>query len=186
MDRTRNFQRLVVIGGLALSGLLGLGAGSTRAQQVDNLPCSTRRDHESCNAECSATNFLSDCTCLFDNLGSDPNDVSCPEGTTCCWNMPCEKWDGSDELLCVRGGGGSFDAVGVATPHHCGWTVDSDNIGHCACVPPLVHSNYTITDFIVDNGGAYNAPFDCRCPFTTDEQWLRLDVCNPPGVSKLA
>ena len=37
----------------------------------------------------------------------------------------------------------------------------------------------------MDTGIALNAPFDCRCPFTTDEQWLRLDVCNPPGVSKL-
>jgi hypothetical protein len=131
------------------------------------------------------SNVLADCTCLFDNGLSDPMNRVCPEGTTCCWNMPCEKW--TDEIQCVRGGGGSVDNLGVAVPHHCGWTADP-NIGGgtCACVPPLVHSNYTIEDFTVPTGEPLTAPFDCRCPFTTDEQWLRLDVCNPPGVSRLA
>ncbi|MEO6027678.1 MAG: hypothetical protein ABIR79_12495 [Candidatus Binatia bacterium] len=135
-------------------------------------------------AECDdvpgSNTFVFDCTCLFDNGAADPQDLSCPVGTTCCWNMPCEKW--TNELQCVRGGGGSFDDVGVATPHHCAWNADAET---CACTPPLVRSNYTILDFVVDSGIALNAPFDCRCPFTTDEQWLRLDVCNPPGVSKL-
>ena len=104
-----------------------------------------------------------------------------PDGKTCCWNMPCEKWN--DQFQCLRGGG-SPDGV---TPKNCGWTVDSENVGDCACVPPLVHSNYTLADFVIFNPTlAYDAPYDCRCPFTTDEQWLRLDVCNPPGVSKLA
>src|SRR5205085_3437216 len=133
-----------------------------------------------CVAECSGVNFLLDCSCLFDNGASDPQDLSCPVGTTCCWNMPCEKWDGSSELECVRGGG-SPDGF---TPKNCAWHAGEES---CTCAPPLVHTNFTIADFVVMNPlVAYNAPFDCRCPFTTDEQWLRLDVCNPPGVSKLA
>lgn len=181
MTRTRRFGLQIVIAGLTLWGLLGLGAGSARAQTgPDNLPCSTRREKDSCLAECTNENFLFQCTCLFDNGAADPQDVSCPVGGTCCWNMPCEKWN--DEFQCLRGGG-SPDGV---TPKNCGWTVDDQNIGHCACAPPLVHSNYTLADFVIFNPSlAYDAPYDCRCPFTTDEQWLRLDVCNPPGVSKL-
>ena len=182
IERTRNFRRLLVIAGLALWSLLALDSGSARAQQFsDNLPCSSRREKDACLAECTNENFLFQCTCLFDNGSADPQDVSCPAGKTCCWDMPCEKWN--DQFQCLRGGG-SPDGV---TPKNCGWTVDSENVGLCGCVPPLVHSSYTLADFVVFNPNlSYDAPYDCRCPFTTDEQWLRLDVCNPPGVSKLA
>jgi len=43
MIRTPHFYRRIGIAALALSGLLGLDAGSTLAQEgVDGLPCSTR------------------------------------------------------------------------------------------------------------------------------------------------
>jgi hypothetical protein len=124
MTRTRHFGLQIVIAGLAMWGLLGLDAGSSRAQEgVDGLPCSTRGTAAACLAECDdvvgSGNFLLDCSCLFDNGSADPMNLVCPVGTTCCWNMPCEKW--TNELQCVRGGGGSFDNVGVATPHHCAW-----------------------------------------------------------------
>jgi hypothetical protein len=183
IDRDRSFRLFIAITGLTLAlwGALGLGAGSARA--VDNLPCSTRRSKNSCVAECTTENFLLECSCLFDNLLHNSQDATCPENGTCCWNMPCEKWDGTSQFECLRGGG-SPDGI---EPKHCGWTPEEGG-GTCRCVPPLVHSNYTIEDFIIPGHFPFNfvAPFDCRCPFTTDEQWLRLDVCNPPGVSKLA
>ncbi len=66
-------------------------------------------------------------------------------------------------------------------PDHCSYNSDLDE---CRCTPPLVDAGYP--NLSVDIENSYDAPFDCRRPFTNDEQWLRLDVCNPPGVSKLA
>lgn len=84
-------------------GLLGLGAGSPRAQVgVDNLPCSTRTTAAACLAECANSNFYFDCTCLFDDGLGDPFNHSCPDGKTCCWEMPCEKWSDVGELQCVN------------------------------------------------------------------------------------
>jgi hypothetical protein len=94
--------------------------------------------------------------------------------------MPCEKWDGTSSSECLRGGG-SPDGI---TAKHCGWTPEEGG-GTCRCVPPLVRGDYTLDELATVLNRPLVAPFDCRCPFTTDEQWLRLDVCNPPGVSKL-
>jgi hypothetical protein len=178
IDRNSNLRRLLVIAGLALLGLLDLGAAVARAQQ-DNLPCSGRRVRDECTAECTGENFLLECSCLYDNLSQDTQNDSCPTGQTCCWNMPCEKWE--DPYQCLRGGG-SLDGV---TPKDCSWNALPEGGGICQCTPPLVAGRYTLQDLAVMQPIHYDAPFGCRCPFTTDEQYLRLDVCNPPGVSKL-
>lgn len=179
-NRDRTFRRLVLIAGLALGSLLDLDAAMVHAQFSDNLPCSIRRTRDECLAECTGDNFLLECTCLYDNRNPDTQNDSCPPGQTCCWNMPCEKWE--DPFQCLRGGGSS-DGL---TPKDCGWVPDPNVGGFCRCVPPLVTAGYTLPDLAVMNPLLpYDAPFGCRCPFTTDEQWLRLDVCNPPGVSKL-
>jgi hypothetical protein len=185
IDRNRNFRRLVVIAGLALWGLLGLGTGSARAQFQDNLPCSSRTNKDSCFAECTNVNFLLECTCLWDFFDDVNQSVICPpDRPTCCLNMPCEKWDFTSEVECLRGGG-SPDGI---MPKNCGWNVQPTGGGLCRCVPPLVRADYTLEDLsVMDPNRDYSqGPYDCRCPFTTDEQWLRLGVCNPPGVSKLA
>ena len=179
-DLRHRLRHLVVIAGLALVPLLGFDRANVQAQ--DNPPCSSRRTLEACQAECQPNaNFLFECSCLFDNFSTNPNDVSCPPDGPCCWNMPCEKWDSTSEYQCLRGGG-SLDGI---TPKDCGWT-PTEVGGTCGCVPPLVHGRYTLAQFLVPDGNTdYSAPFGCRCPFTTDEQWLRLGVCNPPGVTKL-
>lgn len=174
-NRHRNFRRLAAI---ALWALLDLGAGAARA--VDNLPCSTRRTINACAAECTTENSLLECSCLFDNRLNDSQNATCPPGGLCCWNMPCEKWDGTSAFECLRGGG-SLDGL---TAKHCGWTPEEGG-GTCRCVPPLVRGDYSMEELSTQLNRSLVAPFDCRCPFTTDEQWLRLDVCNPPVVSKL-
>lgn len=179
-NRNRNFRCLVVTIGLVLWGLLGLDAVVARAQFTDNLPCSTRGTKNACTAECTTENFLLECFCLFDNRLHNSQDATCPPGGPCCWNMPCEKWDGTSSSECLRGGG-SPDGI---TAKHCGWTPEEGG-GTCRCVPPLVRGDYTLDELATQLNRPLEAPFDCRCPFTTDEQWLRLDVCNPPGVSKL-
>lgn len=178
-DLQRRLRRLVVLTGLALVPLLG--AASAQAQFSDNLPCSSRRTRDECLAECTGENFLLECACLFDNRSSDTQNDTCPPDGPCCWNMPCEKWE--DEFQCLRGGG-SPDGI---TPKDCEFTPFPDGGGGtCSCVPPLVHGTYELPDLAVANPALpYDAPFGCRCPFTTDEQWLRLGVCNPPGVTKL-
>lgn len=111
-----------------------------------------------------------------------PPEYACPPGEVCCGNIPCQKYDGGNAFECVRGGGGSVDG-GTLTPKNCSW---SDDTSQCRCTPPLVNAGFGIGDFNVENPAKdCRAPFDCVCSFTTVEQWLRLDVCNPPGVSKL-
>ena len=171
-------KRLAAAVYLSLWSLL-LSAIPAQAQEgVDNLPCSTRRTAAGCLTECASNNdnYLFECSCLwdFDTFGF----TDCPEGETCCHNMPCEKW--TSELSCVRGGGGGRTSEFL--PKNCTWHAESDT---CACTPPLVHSKYDILEFIIPNGTVLVPPFDCSCPFTTDEQWNRLGVCNPPGVRKL-
>lgn len=169
----RCYSTLVTV--LALLNVYLLHASPAHADP-DNLPCSTRHDKDGCLAECTNENFLFQCRCLW----VAPQDGICPPGQNCCHNMPCEK--NSEEYNCLRGGG-SPDGL---TPKNCSWSVDAENVGTCSCAPPLVHSRYTLVDFVVFNPQIqYLPPFDCTCPFTTDEQWLRLGVCNPPTVRKL-
>lgn len=178
MTDLRRLHHLVVLAGLALVPLLG--AASARAQHQDNLPCSSRRTRDECLAECTGENFLLECACLFDNRSTDTQNDTCPPDGPCCWNMPCEKWE--DPWQCLRGGG-SPDGI---TPKDCDFTpFPEGGGGTCGCVPPLVPGRYTLQQLAVMEPIHYDAPFGCRCPFTTDEQWLRLGVCNPPGVTKL-
>ena len=179
-DLQRRLRRLVVLAGLALVPLLGPGTESVQA--VDNLPCSSRRTKNACVAECTGENFLLECSCLFDDLDGNSQTAICQPGLPCCFDMPCEKWDGTSAYECLRGGG-SLDGI---TPKNCGWTPEEGG-GTCGCVPPLVHGTYELADLVVFNPllFPYDPPFGCRCPFTTDEQWIRLGVCNPPGVTKL-
>ena len=160
-----------------------LGVCTASAQPFpDNLPCSTRRDYDSCFAECTGDNYLLECACLWHS--SDENSHDCPEGETCCFNMPCEVEDDQSGFECLRTGG-SPDGI---TPKHCQWTQNppGDPGGTCRCVPPLVNAGYTIQMLaFLDPLVVWIPPFDCTCPYTTNEQWLRLDVCNPPGVRKL-
>lgn len=178
-DLQRRLRHRVVLAGLALVPLLGIGAAGVQA--YDNLPCSSRRTKNDCVAECTTENYLLECSCLFDDLDGNSQTAICQPGLPCCFDMPCEKWDGTSVYECLRGGG-SLDGI---TPKNCGWSPEEGG-GTCGCVPPLVHGDYTLEDLFVTNPNLrYTAPFGCRCPFTTDEQWLRLGVCNPPGVTKL-
>jgi hypothetical protein len=192
IDRTRRSKFLTTLAALVLGfcALIGV-AGRPSAQVMPaGFPCSTRSDVASCHAECddddetSPPPFLADCQCLWDDRNPQEVVTQCPPGEVCCWNAPCERFDGLTPALCVAGGGGSVvsaeDEI-ILIPNHCSYSSDQ---GECRCTPPLVDAGYD--DLSVDIENSYDAPFDCRCPFTTDEQWLRLDVCNPPGVSKLA
>lgn len=188
-DRPRRFHFLTTIAApaLVLCVLLGAGARASYAQVMPaGFPCSTRSDRASCHAECDDGNentpppFLADCQCLWDDRNPQAVLTQCPPGEVCCWNAPCERYDGLSQYDCAIGGGGSFDGQNVIEKH-CSYNFDSNE---CRCAPPLVDAGYD--DLSQDIYDSYDAPFDCRCPFTTDEQWLRLDVCNPPGVSKLA
>jgi len=76
------------------------------------------------------------CLCLWDPRGQfDPEDGKCLESAVCCWNMPCEKYDGTTPFECGRGGG-SVDDGGV-TPKNCSWSTAS---AECRCTPPLVNA----------------------------------------------
>lgn len=166
----------IVIAVLSVLSVYLSPVSPVQAQMADNLPCSTRQTKDGCFAECTNENFLFQCRCIW----VAPQDGICPPGQICCHNMPCEK--NSEDFNCLRGGG-STDGL---TPKNCSWSVNEENIGTCSCTPPLVHSRYSLVDFIVFNPQIqYLPPFDCTCPFTTDEQWLRLGVCNPPTVRKL-
>lgn len=182
-DLRRSVSRFVTTCAVLMLGYVTPTTATAQIVFQDNLPCSSRRDFTSCFAECidSPDPTLGGCFCLYDERvdASKP----CPEGQTCCFNMPCARWDQQGSLQCLRGGG-SLDAL---TPRNCDYHPDGQGGGLCECTPPLVKSTYDYADFTVLNTIDFLLPpFDCVCPFTTDEQWLRLGVCNPPGVSKLA
>ena len=170
----RLFTPLVIA---ALCTALLISADAAQAQ--DNLPCSTRTTLGACMAECTGENWLLECSCLW--VSSESQNGSCPNGGVCCFNMPCEKMTGTSRYECLRQGG-SPDGI---TPKHCGWTPQEGG-GDCGCLAPLVNAGYTLQELsVVDSIDQFIPPFDCVCPYTTNEQWLRLDVCNPPGVRKL-
>lgn len=178
IDRTRRFQPLTTIAAvaLALCTVLDVCVRPAHAQTTEeNFPCSVRDNAQDCMLECNTGTFFSQCLCMWDPREMLPEGGQCPEGKVCCWNIPCEK--NTDEVACLRGGG-SIDGT---TPKNCSWTADDE----CVCTPPLVNAGYTVMDFDMDSSKLFAAPFDCLCPFTTVEQWLRLGVCNPPAVSKL-
>lgn len=175
-----HFPRSLVTLVLRMLGFLMLTSGAARAQLVfqDNLPCSSRRDIGSCIAECIPGNHLENCFCIWDPR---PQVNVCPEGQNCCLNMPCARWDQQGSLQCLRGGG-SPDGL---TPKNCDYHPDGNGGGLCECVPPLVSAGYNFADFFVVNAVDVIPPLDCTCPYTTNEQFVRLGVCNPPHVSKL-
>jgi hypothetical protein len=182
IDRRSNHRRLVALAGLALAlwGVCAIDARPARAQGTteENFPCSVRRSAGFCQEECTTGTFFSQCQCLWDPRQMLPEGGECPDGAVCCWNTAPEKH--GDEVACLRGGGA--DPVTYVGGNFI-WTADDE----CKCKPPLVSAGYTVKDFDEDTGKLFRAPFDCRCPFTTVEQWLDTGVCVAPplGVGKL-
>ena len=86
------------------------------------------------------------------------------EAHPCCWNRPCSTFETAND--CAVGGGGSPPAT--ARKPNCHWFPSMElGGGRCGCCPapsryPALPANQSQERF---------APFDCDCPYLTQEEW---------------
>ncbi len=142
------------------------------AQQV---PCNTIRTFTQCTLGCNQ-NVLGACPCVWDN----PNDASpfpsdmnepCPVGQICCFNPPCSTWTTSDD--CFFGSGGFIQVLPTDPPSqeaNCEYINAGTVDAACVCRAPLVEVVLTPPSY---------SPFDCICPFGTNNRTTPSQCLNP-------